>query len=462
MALMEAIWCIPLFLAFSPAASRLPTSNIAVYVLANLLVAVGLLRAITHLHVQYNVYRWIVLGGIVAACTLDQLVFLPLDASSVPLIIRSLSARSPGLLPAPVMAAGAITFLWYRGIRVATTVVTPVRASFGFRLGILIMLGMCLVPDARLQSDLITLLPLFFFAGLLATAVARAASLRINRDAQRSTFGGRWLGFTGALGVLVSAVGFLIALLLAGYGVEGAARILRGILGALFVVFLVVVTPLLYVLEWLLRPIAQMIQSLTLNFNSPALQNQFTQVPGDPTNAERLRQLAMLLDVLKYLCLGLIILGVIAGLFLLLRNRARNQGIEGEEHEDLESEGLLDSLRSLLRRGLGGLQNALGSLQGPGLNLLNALTIRRLYARLLARATELGFPRDQAETPFEYQAKLRSAFPGFPDEIESVTRAYVNVHYGEVPESGEALSAVRDAVERMLASVESDGTQARA
>jgi uncharacterized protein DUF4129 len=154
--------------------------------------------------------------------------------------------------------------------------------------------------------------------------------------------------------------------------------------------------------------------------------------------------------------LGLIILVVVVGLFMLLRNRAENQGAEGEEHETLESDGILDSLRSLLRRRLGGLQKSLGALGqfGPGRDLLNALTIRRLYARLIARAAELGFPREQAQTPFEYQEKLHLAFPGFSREIEMVTWAYVNVHYGELPESREALSAVQDAVERMIASAE--------
>ncbi len=463
-ACMEAVWCVPLFLAFSPDASRLATPNIAFFVFANLLVSVGLVRLVTVRHVPYPIYRWIVLAGVVAASALDLFVFLPLDNNSTPLVLHSLSRSAPNPIPPTIIAVAVIVFLWYRGIRIATTPITPIRASFGFRLGILIMVWLCIIPDARLQSEMIMLLPLFFFAGLLATAMARAASLRSNRDGQRSSFGGRWLSFTGLLGALVTATGFLIALLLAGFGVEGVARILKGVLGAFFVVFLVIVTPLLYVLEWLLRPLAELIQSVTLNFNSQQLQNQFSTVPGDPNAADRLRQLATLLDILKYLCLGLIVLGVIAGLFILLRNRTIGQGTENEEHEDLEGDGLLDSLRSLLRRGLGGLQNTFGALAqfGAGRDLLHALTIRRLYARLIARASELGFPRGPAQTPFEYQEQLRLAFPGFPTEIAMVTRAYVDVHYGELPEDGEALSAVQNAVERMLASVETDRTEARA
>ncbi len=460
---MEAVWCTAIFLALSPGADQLATPVIAVFVFANVILSVTLVRFLMLRHVPYQILRWIVLAGIAAASAFAFFVFLPVDGrNSAPLLLRSLSDRAPSLLPPPILAVAVMIFLWYRGIRVGTTLITPVRASFGFRLGILVLILLSLLPNSRFQSDLISLLPLFFYMGLLAAALARAASLRLNRDAQRSSFGAGWLGFTGTLGAVVSATGFLIALMLAGFGVEGAARILKGILGAIFVIFVVIVTPILYVLEWLLRPLAELIQSIAVNVRQAGFQNQFSEIPG-ASSAESLRQLAILLDILKYSCLGLIILAVVAGLFMLLRNRATSMGSEGEEREDLDNAGLLDGLRELLRRGLGNLQNALGALAqfGADRDLLRALTIRRLYARLIKRATELGFPRDPAQTPFEYQEKLRLAFPGFPSEIEMITMAYVNVHYGELPESREALSDVQNAVERMIASTEPGGQQAR-
>jgi hypothetical protein len=154
-------------------------------------------------------------------------------------------------------------------------------------------------------------------------------------------------------------------------------------------------------------------------------------------------------------CLGAVVLAVVAGLFTLLRNRTVSRATEGEERENLESDSLLDSLRSALRRGLDSLLNFPGALArfGAGRDLIDALTIRRLYARLIARAAELGHPRARAQTPFEYQEQLKEAFPGFPTEIRLITQAYVNTHYGEVPETQDALSAVQSAVERMIASV---------
>ena len=460
LACMEGAWCIPLFIAFAPGASVLPVPQVVVIVLGNILVALALVRTMNARWIPYEVSRWIVLAGVVAACALSVYVILPVNGIGhlPPLIISSYSRGIPVLLlPAPAFTIVLTVFFWYRGIRIATMLITPVRASFGFRLGILIMMVLGLIPSTALQLEMISLLPLFFFAGLMATTLARAASLRSNRDSQRASFGFRWLGFTGLVGVAIIGVGFLITLLLAGFGVEGVGRILKGLLGALFAVFVVVVTPILYVLEWLLRPLAAAFQQILSRLREMQLQNPANALPpgGQPAQ-QNLEQLNMILNVMKYGTLALIVLAVVIVLFAMLRNRAMNRAaVEGEEHEKLDDEGLLDNLRALLRRGAGNLQNLLGALSQFGLSrdLLNALTIRRLYARLLARAAELGYPRQTAETPYEYQGQLKSAFPGFPADIEMVTQTYVNAHYGELPDDPNTLTAMRNAVERMIASV---------
>src|SRR5581483_2520790 len=180
MALMESAWCIPLFIAFAPGASLLPIAQAVVIVLANVLGAMGLVRFLALRWVRYEISRWIVLAGLVTACAVMLYVVLPSTTigSSVPLIVSSFSRGAPVfLVPPPAITIVLIVFLWYRGIRLATLLITPVRASFGFRAGILIMALLGLIPSRALQSEMITLLPLFFFAGLIATTLARAASL---------------------------------------------------------------------------------------------------------------------------------------------------------------------------------------------------------------------------------------------------------------------------------------------
>jgi hypothetical protein len=63
-------------------------------------------------------------------------------------------------------------------------------------------------------------------------------------------------------------------------------------------------------------------------------------------------------------------------------------------------------------------------------------------------ATEAGYPRDKTQTPYEYLVTLHQAFPASEDEFTLITEAYVNAHYGQVPDSHEEIQRVRDSWER--------------
>jgi hypothetical protein len=454
---MEMAWCIPLVVAFMPGARNMATPYLMLFVGTNMLAAMELVRIMNRRLIPYNVSRWIVLGALGIACVVVLVVMLPdtrfgIDNSA--LIFGNSPQAKPFVSP-PLVVIAVVIFLWYRGLSTATALITPVRASFSFRLGILIMIVLSVIPATRLQDDLVSLLPLFFFAGLMTTTLARTASLKVNSDLRRSSFGARWVGFSGILGLIVSAVGFLLALFLAGFGVEGASQILRGIFSALALIFTTILAPVLYVLEWLLRPFALALNEALQLLNRIQPPQDLNQTNDLQRSAQAMQQMQMILDVLKYVCLGAIALAVVAVIFAVLRNRAMGEGRTAEEHERLESDSLLGSLGGALRRRLGELGKMVDQF-GLSRALIQAITIRRLYARLVAAATELGYPRDPARTPFEYQERLNTAFPGFKTESALVTRTYVNAHYGELPDSPETLTAMQNAVERMIASVGTD------
>src|SRR5690606_4144436 len=89
------------------------------------------------------------------------------------------------------------------------------------------------------------------------------------------------------------------------------------------------------------------------------------------------------------------------------------------EETDLAPQGLG---QRLLRR--------LGLLQQ-----FRAASVRRLYRQMCQAATTHGYPRGEAETPFEYLATLGRAWPEGTAEAQLLTAAYVRVRYGEVPET---------------------------
>jgi hypothetical protein len=81
--------------------------------------------------------------------------------------------------------------------------------------------------------------------------------------------------------------------------------------------------------------------------------------------------------------------------------------------------------------------------------LFAALTIRRIYAQMIRLAASRGYPRPQANTPYEHLVTLRQAFPNCEADLTQITEAYVGVHYGELPERLEALEEIRMAFERV-------------
>jgi hypothetical protein len=83
--------------------------------------------------------------------------------------------------------------------------------------------------------------------------------------------------------------------------------------------------------------------------------------------------------------------------------------------------------------------------------LLSAISIRRIYANLVRLATRAGYPRTRSQTPFEYLETLYEALPGNETDAKSITDAYVNAHYGQVPDNREELQQLRECWDRIRA-----------
>jgi hypothetical protein len=146
--------------------------------------------------------------------------------------------------------------------------------------------------------------------------------------------------------------------------------------------------------------------------------------------------------------------GLLVGVVLLLTwyraRRQQSQGAQDEERDSLLSlRRLRASLHELASDGLLRAGQLVGLADRIGLRLLSALSIRRIYANLVRLAARNGYPRPASRTPFEYLALLYEAFPGLDDELQTITQAYVEAHYGQLPDSREELQHIRDAWHRV-------------
>jgi hypothetical protein len=82
-------------------------------------------------------------------------------------------------------------------------------------------------------------------------------------------------------------------------------------------------------------------------------------------------------------------------------------------------------------------------------NWKTAVSIRRLYQQMEKAAAQAGYPRAAAETPYEYQSTLAQAWPEQTAETSQLTTAYVNVRYGEFPETEAEIDALKAAWKRL-------------
>ncbi len=459
-AVMEAMWIAPWFAVFLPAARATPPYALLLYVTGNILAALWMVRLLDGWGLWENLRQIIFLSGLALAVLGSVGIVFPPQVQEP--VQQSISAHAdpisqvtlPPLLPVLLL----VSLLWWRGLRVALITPSPIRVAFGVRLGILFFFGAALLPEAH--EVVVTALPPFFFFGLLAVSLARALVLRQMRG-QPPTFGSGWVGFMALAAAGITLVGFAVAAVLSGLDPELIARVVQPVVTAVVLVIAVLMTPIFLVLQALVEAIIAALSNL------PGLENVL-QAPQITEGLERgsqsqgnrlaalLQQLGDLIDRLggiQTCATVLALLVVVLVIVFTLRRRQRAMLPDDEEREDLEG-NTLDSLRQMFRRGLSALGSALSTVGqfGLGRNLFAALTVRRIYAQMAALAAKRGYPRAPSETPYEYCPTLYQAYPQMEAEIMLVTEAYVRVHYGEVPETSDALQQVVDAWERLKAS----------
>lgn len=351
-----------------------------------------------------------------------------------------------------------VLLLWWRGYQFGSAYLTLVRASFGMRLGILAFVWLAILSGQQLRQDALAALPFFFFFGLLASSLARADSLNLDRSGRSVMSGRGWIVSLIGIALLVTFGGYIATLWFSGLDMALAAQVFRVIAQAVLAIVLVLLSPLFIVVQ------------LLYNFFDAILPDTMPGSSSKPSsgggnnNSPQLPWLADVFQVLSdLLIVGLIVfvaLAVFAFIWFMFVARARGKEYEDEDRETLGTGEVVGNLRQALLDGWRRLANALGVLRqfGLGRDFFAALTIRRIYARMEKLAGARGYPRSTAETPYEYRRELLLAFPGLETDVQVITEAYVAARYGEVPESEDELNAVRLAWDHLHQSSEPEAS----
>lgn len=343
--------------------------------------------------------------------------------------------------------------IWWRGLYMGRRSLFVDDIGFQFRLGILLLIGLLVFQALGPRQPMLGWVLSLFLCGLVSVTLARVRQgMPSRRDTRR--FSLRWLFMLlmGAGGTLL--LGLLVNMLLT---TETAISRTLGpvfhvlemaIFYVIFVVSYVLVWVVNFILQWFLRTFLPNepleLETLVL---SPLDVSGLTSLEGGTAPAW-----------LEWVQRGVVAL-IVVGLFVLFVITVRRWQQRSSRDSDVWRESVWSS-KEVGKGLLAGLRGSLRQLAGlwsgrQRQRAYSVATIRRIYASLLTLAEKRGVLRPPAETPFEHLPRLQRAFPGWEAELQTLTGAYINAHYGQVPDTEAELQALRGAWQRIWTWAES-------
>ena len=331
-----------------------------------------------------------------------------------------------------------VALIWWRGVALGSTSLGPDAARVRLQLGLLLFVIFAVLTAFNPENNLVFYILPFLAGAVFAMPLAHIDYVEHSETGRPVPMDAKWWRSLGA-GVSVPLIASMaVAALLTGDTIGQGLRLLIGIilLPVLAVAFVIG-----YIITWIVSLIFSHIKRNPLE----ALQNlgALFRQPQQPTQQSALSAITISPE-LRY-ALGMAALAAIIIALIWLTGRARR------ETEVIRASGddLLDPgedepppppatesgfLRSFnLRRWLA------------------AVTIRRIYARMAHEAAKRGYARQPAQTPSDYLPGVCAAFPAMDADVHLITAAYISAHYGEVPDTDEALGKIRAAWERVRA-----------
>lgn len=329
-------------------------------------------------------------------------------------------------------------YAWWRGLSLAQASFDFDGVGFRFRLGVLMVALQALINTWVGRIDMGGLLTAFFFFGLLAVALARQEDLGRSEANVALPLKGPWLAILSGSVLLVLGLAALLALVLTPQGIRAILDLFRPLEPLVVLVLYAILIAVSFIVELLYNILASILQRI-INPNAPA--QPFILLPRPPPTVlqqpDQLNALAAFFDPLRIVCAVVLVGGILLAMALSLNNiqkRTRRRGNETRENVPVAIDlNPLRRLRDWLRK--------------PELSAddSDVASIKRIYANLVKLSARRGFPRRDAETPYEFMRDLRETLPGTLDEERAITDAYVRVHYGEHAPGADEVAMVKEA-----------------
>jgi hypothetical protein len=456
-ALIEIALLAPLSLVFMGWARYWPPGMVALWLGFLMFLPLNLIRFMSVLRFDPKIQRRVMFVALLLTIILSwRILYSPsslLDFAWLRQFTGSL-AEGGNLLWARDISVFVITIVaWWRGIRLAGRTPDINNAGLRLRLGGLILAPLIIWLVSRyITINIVPFILLFFLAGLTTVALVRAEQIEQEQQGTASTLNARWFSIVSGAALLIVVAGGSIAAIIGGeslfvilgwfspvwraiqFGALVSGAVLLKLASPALGLFGALIQFLAGILAGLLGRVSEALrESGLLEFNelsefvTPAVTEEAT------TTGAAGKFIVVFLMLLTVLVVSL----ALARAYRQATFAARESSRSRTEQSDLTDDP--GFARRLLER--------LGILR----QWRTAASIRRIYKQMCQTAASNGFPRLEAETPYEYLPTLASVWPDHTGESRLITEAFVRVRYGEIPESETELNEIRQAWARLAA-----------
>ena len=456
-ALMETALLTPLVLVVLGWARHWSAGLVLLWLLLLMLLPLNLARLMSLLHFSLRRQQRVQMVALLLVVILSwrQLLYAPagpLDLGWLRQFAANL-ADNESLVWARDLSVFVVTLLvWWRGVRLAVRQPEISNAGLRLRLGGLVFAPLLVWFSGRfLNTSVVPFLLLFFLAALTTVALVRAENIEREQRGTAATLNARWFGVVaGAAGAIV-LVGGAVAAFLSGGSLIAVLSWLSPLWRALQFGATVVGTvlfqltlPLLELLGVLTEALGRVLLAIMgqvaaglqrLGF-LPQAEITVTPTPTPeatgPLGVLAGKGLTVFIMLAAIAIIGLALARVYQRSVVAARASAPSRAAARSDDEPGLAERLLERL---------------GLLRG----WRAAASIRRIYRLMCRAAGAAGYPRLEAETPYEYLPTLGRVWPDHLPEARLITESFIRVRYGEAPETAEELEQIRAAWRRLEA-----------
>jgi Domain of unknown function (DUF4129) len=383
-------------------------------------------------------------------------------------LLQAINEPESNLWPQDMIVFGTIVLVWSRGLKLGRREYSIGRAGLRLRVGGLLIAPLVVwAASTRLFWDSSPYILLFFLAGVTAVALIRAEEIEKSQSGQTVALNPRWLTAVLLTSLLITFLAGTVAILISGESANQIVGWMAPAWNSLRIMGAVALSTLFFLLIPFLElfdMLANWIGNILLDVIVPWIAAQwafFGKIVGKffidqripllpqeensglisletPFIFEEIKNSSDQLSRNGQIIIILLAIAIILLVALLVNRLYRQTAVIVRQSERIQAnEEELPEDNNFLRRLLG----RLGILR----DWQTAVSIRRIYRKMLRAADASGYPRLDSETPYEFLKTLSQTWPENRQETQLITTAYVKIRYGELPETEQELQAIKSA-----------------